>query len=112
LAGPIAEAKLLKKPLRSMGSISDYERCMYRLQRLNWLHSFVAEFADVPPVEVEATFEAERRKVCRWLQRPDVWSKLQLTALALLRRGTLNALDLNSVIGFTSPKRAQLTLRF
>lgn len=112
LAGPTAEARLLKKPLRSLGSISDYDRCIYRLQRLNWLHSFVTEFADIPPVKVEATFEAERRKVSNWLRRPDVWPRLGLIAFALIYKSTLSALDLNNVIGFASPNQAQMALRF
>ena len=39
LAGPTAEAVLLKKPLRHLGSRSDYEKCLGATQRLDNLAS-------------------------------------------------------------------------
>jgi hypothetical protein len=44
LAGPLAEAKYVGKPLRALGSKSDLDSCIYQVERLARLRSFMAEY--------------------------------------------------------------------
>jgi hypothetical protein len=47
LAGPLAEAKALGKPLRSLGSRSDLDKCIRLANRLECLNTFVSEFVEI-----------------------------------------------------------------
>ena len=72
LAGPLAEAKALGKPLRSLGSRSDLEKCIRLANRLECLNTFVSEFADIHELNGVDLLDDERKRVRRWLSQPRI----------------------------------------
>lgn len=113
LAGPIAEAKALGTPLRSLGSRSDLENCLRLARRLSTLQSFVSELAEVPPVDPHSILEREQRSVGHWIGRPATWRTIQLVARALMFRGALTPEFLHFWIGVAAScgRQAQFFLR-
>lgn len=107
LAGPIAEAKALGTPLRSLGSRSDLENCLRLAGRLSTLQSFVSEFAEVPPVDPDLILEVERRSVRRWMGRPGTWKTIRLVARVLKFRGALTPEFLDFWIGVAASSNRQ-----
>jgi len=51
LAGPLAEAKILGKPLRANGAQSDLESCIYLAERLARLNSFISNYTKITSVK-------------------------------------------------------------
>ena len=91
LAGPLAEAKFLGKPIRTLGSISD-------LEMVHQLMCCPDTQGDEPPhgaVRSDANrfFEAELRRTRRILNQSSVWIAVSLVAADLLNWGKLEADD-------------------
>jgi len=99
LAGPMAEAKALNKPLRSLGCRSDLESCLRLAWRLSDLHSYVSQFARIPPINPNLILDRERKAVRRWLGQPGTWKTIQMLARALSRSASLPSQDLEHHIG-------------
>ena len=91
LAGPLAEAKLLGKPLRTLGSIGDLE-AVHQLVRWpvtegeDQHHGAVVPGADI-------FFKAEIRRTRRILNQPSVWRAITLIAGDLQAWGKLKGDD-------------------
>jgi hypothetical protein len=106
LAGPLAEAKALGQPLRTLGSKSDLDRCIYLAQRLNVLHHFLTGFIKIAPIDPRRLLDTEKRKVRRWLGHPSTWSAIETIAKALELDNRLSGPELNDVIGLAmTPKK-------
>ncbi len=90
LAGPLAEAKFIGKPMRSLGSVSDFERCLKKIEDLQPYHDYLracgGDLAAFCPYEV---LNRERMKVRRWLARRRVWACMTYLAEALTQRERL-----------------------
>ena len=110
LAGPLAEAKALGKPLRSLGSRSDLEMCLRLANRLECLNTFVSEFADIDQVKGVDLLDAERKRVRRWLSQRRVWSAISLAAERLSMTGQLNRQDLDNLVGRAHIHEWQLSI--
>lgn len=90
LAGPLAEAKAINRPLRALGAQLDLEKCQHLGRRLQDLRECVeAEGVDCGP-PIEELFNEQRRHVRRWLGRPQNWRAIERIAhqLAIRRRIT------------------------
>ena len=74
LAGPLAEAKAVGKPLRSLGSRSDFQECTRAVERLDGHWHVIGEMAGVPRPERARILNQERSRVRRSIARPKVWS--------------------------------------
>jgi len=112
LAGPLAEAKALGKPLRSLGSRSDLEKCIRLANRLECLNTFVSEFVDIGELKGADLLDCERKRVRRWLSQPRVWNAISLAAERLSMTGQLNRQDLDNLVGRAFVKEWQLCFRF
>jgi len=112
LAGPLAEAKALGKPLRSLGSRSDLEKCIRLANRLECLNEYVSEFVDIDELEGVDILDGERKRVRRWLSQPRVWNAISLAAERLSMTGRLNWQDLDSLVGKAFVEEWQLCLKF
>jgi hypothetical protein len=112
LAGPLAEAKALGKPLRSLGSRSDLEKCIRLANRLECLIKFVSEFVDIDELKGVELLDGERKRVRRWLSQPRIWTAISLAAERLSNTGQLNHQDLDNLVGRAFVKERQLCLRF
>ena len=73
LAGPIAEAKAVGKPLRSLGGRSDFEQSRRAAERLETHWELIGEMAGVPRPKPARILNEQRAYVRRWLARPTVW---------------------------------------
>ena len=112
LAGPLAEAKIIGKPLRALGSKSDLDSCIYQVERLARLRSFMAGYIKVKPLNPEQIFEAEKRRTSRWLRRPEIWAAVSLVAFVLFHKGRMSGPALNNIIGAAGALKGQMNLNF
>ena len=91
LAGPLAEAKALNRPLRAVGAVYDFEECQQLVPRLEALREFAQDQGvDCGPPIVER-FNEERRRVRRWIARPINWNAIEKIARALMQQRRITA---------------------
>ena len=112
LAGPLAHAKILGKPLRSLGAKSDLTKCLNLASRLTHLHSYVSQFAEIAPIDTENILNTERLRVRRWLAQPKVWNAVELIAGKLSLTGQMGNLYLDELIGISNTPEMQGVLNF
>ena len=112
LAGPLAEAKALGKPLRSLGTRSDLDKCIRLANRLECLNTFVSEFVEIDELKGVELLDGERKRVRRWLSQPRIWNAISLAADRLSMTGQLNRQELDNLLGRAFVKNWQLCLRF
>ncbi len=105
LAGPMAEAKLLHKPLRDLGSYSDYNACMKLCLRLRDLAEFAGEYTDSPIIKFDELLDQQRDRTRRWLGHPKTWRMVDAIASALIKHGQLDGHILAMAIGSKNPAR-------
>lgn len=94
MAGPLAEAKILGKPLRSHGAESDLKYCMAMITKLGSLSEFISSLVNIEQIDPVALLNHERQKVRRWLAKPKVWACVEFVAFALLVNGKVNRSEL------------------
>jgi hypothetical protein len=91
LAGPLAEAKAVNRPLRALGAELDLRRCQQLIRRLEDLRGFIeSRGVDCGPPIAELVDE-QRRRVRRWLGRPHNWGAIERIAHHLMARGRITA---------------------
>ena len=99
LAGPIAEAKLLGKPIRDLGSYSDYTTCLVSGLRLLHLAEFARDYTNIPPIDLEQLLSSTRDNTKRWIGRAKIWPLVESIAKGLLLSGHINGQDLAFSMG-------------
>lgn len=109
LAGPLAEARLLRKPLRHLGSYADYNECLRLVHRLKNLAVFASEYVEVPRFDLEVLLDRTRNRTKRWVAHPRTWGYIDRTAKALIVAGQLDGEQLTWAIG-SAHTPDQLTL--
>jgi hypothetical protein len=91
LAGPLAEAKCTGKPMRSLGSVSDFERCLRKIEELQPYHEYLcARGGDLTAFNPYEVLNQERKRVRSWLARRKVWACIQYLAEHLMQRECRN----------------------
>ncbi len=105
LAGPIAEAKLLRKPLRHLGSCSDYDTCMKLCLRLRDLAEFAGAYTDTNMIKIDALLDRERDRTKRWIGHPGTWRTIEAVAKALQTYGQLDGSLLALAVGSANSPR-------
>lgn len=104
LAGPLTEAKFLNQPLRSLAAVSDLSKCEQIAWDLLAYRQHLMGLIRLPQLDPTALLNEQKRRVRRWLGRPDVWSVIRPVAGTLERRGVLYEDDLLlSVTGAVGP---------
>ena len=93
LAGPLAEARKLGKPMRALGGWYDFEDTWWLAQSLMEVQVSLREHGVYFVPNVPAIFNAESRRVRHWLARPVTWSAINRIAEELLDKGELGASD-------------------
>lgn len=83
LAGPLAEAKLLRKPLRTLGAIGDLEAVLGLVRLPDEPRGSVSPNANT-------FFRREIRRTRQILNQPAVWRAVTTIAHDLVTRGSLN----------------------
>jgi len=90
LAGPLAEAKCTGKPMRSLGSMSDFERCLKKIEELQPYHEYLCAIGgDLATFDPYKVLNRERMRVRRWLARRKVWTCITWLAEHLTHRECL-----------------------
>ena len=91
LAGPLAEAKRLGAPLRTLGSVNDLERCLLKIEELQSHYDFLSGLGGkLPAFCPYAVLNNERSRVRRWVAQPKVWTCIRHLAEALMRQEHLD----------------------
>jgi len=89
LAGPLAEAKALNKPLCSVGAGPDLAYCEFLRKRLSAIREILqAQGADCGPPPSKQ-FNRERTRVRRWLAHPTNWLAIDAIAFGLRHAGRM-----------------------
>lgn len=91
LAGPLAEAKAINRPLRALGGIGDLERCHVLAKRLSCLREWLQAQGIDCGAPIPERFNRERDRVRRWLARPVNWQAVEKIAGQLMRRRRITA---------------------
>lgn len=112
LAGPLAEARLLDKPLRSLGARGDMEHCRRLVDRLVACREAMSEFCTPPPFDPDAVMNRERTRVRRWLARPETEGVVRRVAGYLSIMPTVFGWDLDAFIGYERARHGQPELPF
>jgi hypothetical protein len=112
LAGPLAEAKALGMPFRSLGSQSDLDKCICLAERLAYISSSNTDYTKIVHVNPDQILQAQKQKIRRWLNRPEIWLAVSLVADMLSMKGRLSGSDLNNIIGRAITPKWQKSLYF
>ena len=97
LAGPLAEAKLLATPLRSLGASSDLQRAQSNYGFLLDAHRFLSQYRKLPAVPADF-LNRERQRTRRLIARQDHWHAISVLAGALQQEHVLGEIDLTALI--------------
>jgi len=112
LAGPLAEAKALGQPLRSLGARSDLVSCEVLANKLVILNEYISDFAEIGSIDGKEILNLERAHVRRWLAQPAIWRSVQTVTEALQVHKCVNGSGLNLLVGAALNKTGQGQLRF
>lgn len=91
LAGPLAEAKAVNRPLRSIGAGFDLNTCRLLARRLQILRDYVESLGVDSGPPISEQFNEERNRVRRWLAQPVNWHAIERIAWQLMRKHRLTA---------------------
>ncbi|MCS3902209.1 hypothetical protein J2T55_000201 [Methylohalomonas lacus] len=98
LAGPLAEAKLLATPLRSLGARSDLQRAERCHDFLVDAYRYLSRYCALPKPLPADWLACERRYTRRLVARPRHWQAIGAVAAALLRQRQVHAVELTALI--------------
>lgn len=102
LAGPLAEAKALGQPLRSLGAYSDLEKCRYLARRLDILREYLCGLHPVSEIRGRIIMNQVRHSTRLWVGRKKIWNLIDVVASALMEHGEINGADLGYLVGKAS----------
>ena len=111
LAGPLAEAKALGKPLRTPGAILDFRDCIRVASQLN---RFSRTYSGLYPQSLTPGYQVMNRariSTRRWLAQPKLWRIIVTVARHLSERGKLFGSDLCYLIGMAGEEWEQKVIR-
>ena len=94
LAGPLAEARKLGKPMRALGGWSDFEDTYWLAQDLMGIQTYLERYKIFFWGNVPALFNDESRRLRHWLARPATWSIINAIAAELLEKDALDGADI------------------
>lgn len=111
LAGPLAEAKLLKKPLRSLGARSDLQTAERLNRKLEDLYDGLSYYAGLPAwSDREGHLNRLRRQTRALISRPDMWRMIELVAGDLARRRFSDRNHIAAAVQIAKSRDGQLGL--
>ena len=110
LAGPLAEAKYLNLPLRSLGAISDLDKCQNLANRVDVLYGFYNGFYSIPLCEGYKVMNQMRVSTRRWLGQPKTWNTIKLLAELAIEVNVLNSAQICYLVGKANESEHQRAL--
>jgi len=112
LAGPLAEAKILAKPLRSLGAKSDLDKVMLIYDVLENIRENLSQYADISD-NYRQNFSAKLRlQTRRILNKPSVWRAIGDLAHDLIHWHSLQGNDIAETVQLSMARSRQLNLIF
>lgn len=108
LAGPLAEARHLGKPLRSLGARSDFEQVHALPQRFEQWRSDLN--LDAPLLNDDVFFKHVCRRTRRLLGRPKIWRAVGVLAADLLAWGRLPGDEVAETVQWALTRGTQMSL--
>jgi hypothetical protein len=107
LAGPLAEAKLLGKPLRCLGSRGDLEKVEYLLSLAEGLDEMASPWITLPRKSTAVLRRRLCRETRRLLARPRVWHMVRALAEDLAGRGSLSGHEIEETLAWSMRAHAR-----
>lgn len=105
LAGPLAEAKALGKPLRAIGARSDLDKALRAANRIDGLAEGLSEYADLGEVSPgDEILRQLRRETRAFVGRPGIWRMIVDLAMALERERQIDATRLHQILARSGPQ--------
>jgi hypothetical protein len=104
LAGPLAEARALGKPLRSLGAKSDLDTALRLTRRAEDLSSMMQSYGPVKPLSGQEMLNSLRRQTRAIVGRPLIWRMITILAQTLEREPVLNGTRVHELIGLVGPQ--------
>ena len=110
LAGSIAEAKLLRTPLRSLGARSDFQRALSAQAYLDDLRESLRDTISIPDDQTAHFLERMRRQTRRLIAQPWCWKAITVLAKDLTVWHCLSGHDVAETVQWSKKPRSQLSL--
>lgn len=110
LAGPLAEAKLLRTPLRSLGARSDLQRALSAQTYLDDLRESLQDIVFIPNHHTALFLERMRRQTRRLISQPWCWNAITVLAKDLMAWHRLSGHDVAETVQWSRKPRHQLSL--
>lgn len=110
LAGPIAEAKSIRKPMRSLGARRDFASCAEIARKLHLFREFISDYTDLPPINVINEMNQARAATRRWVGSPFVWQLIERVAEELMQHEFIERYEFECLVGEMTTKFNQHVL--
>lgn len=110
LAGPLAEAKLLRTPLRSLGARSDLQRALAAQEFLDNLRESLRDTLFIPGDQTAHFLERMRRQTRRLIAQPWCWNAITVLAKDVMDWHHLSGHDVAETVQWSMKPRRQLSL--
>lgn len=113
LAGPMAEAKVMATPLRSIGATADLKKVRNLLFKLDHLRENTLSHIDIPTDYRSKFFPKLQQETRRLLNDPKIWVSIKVLADDLCDWGTLSGRDIAETVQWgRSPSEKQLNIQY
>jgi hypothetical protein len=101
MAGPLAEAKLLGKPLRSIGAEHDLIYCEGLADRLDDVRNYNYQQYGISTTPGYQVMNDVRKSTRRWIARPKTWDLIGLVARKVGFVGDIDDADIFELLGIS-----------
>lgn len=110
LAGAIAEAKLLRTPLRSIGARSDLQRALAAKEFLDVLYASLEDIIDIPCEQTSLFLKRMLRQTRSLISQPWCWNAITVVAKDLMDWYYLSGHDVAETVQWAIKPRDQMSL--
>ena len=112
LAGPIAEAKVMATPMRSLGAISDLNKVRNALPLLDALRETLVCHTEISKDYRIKFFPKLQQETRRLLGNPTIWKSVQVLANDLCARSSLTGEDVANTVQWARTTPGQFSFQF
>lgn len=110
LAGPLAEARLLNKPMRSLGAKSDLQEAAALHQQLVTVYNRLSLRTELRWPHRARFLDHLRQETRRLIALPDIWSYIEAIAEELVVRRILSGGEMAGIIQTVDARDGQFSL--
>jgi hypothetical protein len=113
LAGPMAESKLLARPLRQLGNKRDLDTCMELVTMLDARARMDRKWTEIPSIKGAELLNHMRGRTRAWVNGKKTWNAISVVATALINKTSIENETLTDLVGQSlcfESRQLQLTL--